>query len=79
MEIFLSKPDQTVRAVIQENGTTQNGEALEICRYRMNKDRSDLEFSVANESASADDVAKLAIEKFLFDPFPEKYLRPEKV
>jgi len=82
IEIFLSPDDQTVRSVIQSNDTlVQNGNGQEVCRYRLNEDRSGLEFCMDNGSgemiaASADEVSERALERFLLDPFPAGYIRP---
>ena len=64
IEIFLSEPDQTIQSVIDD------GEPQEIARYRLTENRSGLEFSIENIVVSADDIAKRALETFLFERFP---------
>lgn len=74
IEIFLSTSDQTVKMAsggITVNSSTEEGAPRNIACYRLNKDRSGLEFcTAANSLASAEDVAKEVLESFLFDPFP---------
>lgn len=78
IEIFLSESDQSIKlapGIMDISGSNEDGTIREICRYRLKKDRSDLEFWMEGKDgefavASADDVAKQALEKFLFDPFP---------
>jgi hypothetical protein len=74
VEIFLSQSDQTIRIAggsIDLAGSSDDGKDREICRYRLRESGSGLEFFRNGEGAmSADDVARAALETFLFDPFP---------
>jgi hypothetical protein len=83
IEIFLPENDQTVQSapgVTELNGPIEDGTIQEICRYRLNKDRSGLEFFIQNdrgetEVLSADEVARRVLEPFLFVPFPTTIVR----
>jgi hypothetical protein len=87
IEVFLSEEDHSIRSAAggtNLNGIAEDGTVLEVSRYRLTGDRSGLEFWMAGDNgvfavASADDVAKKALEEFLFNPFPVAYIRPEKV
>ena len=78
IEIFLSDTDQSIKSAsggTDLTGSREDGTILDISRYRLKQDRSGLEFYIEGDGGkcvvlSADDVAKRALEKFLFDPFP---------
>jgi hypothetical protein len=78
IEIFLSPEDRTIRSAVQENGG-HSAEEVVVCHYRLNSDMPKLEFFVGKEIGdprvvSADQVAQLALEQFLFTPFPKNYV-----
>jgi len=73
IEIFIDV-DEPVLKVYSPAGT----ESLEICRYRVNADRSGLELYVkkpdqTTSMISPEEACKLALHDFLFKPFPSPF------
>ena len=82
LEIFLSPLDKQIKnapGTLALDSTHDYPEETTICGYRLKVDRSGLEFcSLTGETLTADDVSKLALRRFLLDPFPAAYVRPQK-
>jgi hypothetical protein len=65
IEIFLSESDGKVKSAVGATCADR-----EICGYRVNGNRTGLEFFEGDNILSADDVAQRALEDFLFVPPP---------
>jgi hypothetical protein len=69
MEVFLDMPHHLVKSA------TLDSEEKTVCGYRLDATRQGLEFFSVQETQepfplSAEIVSKLALEEFLFTPFP---------
>jgi len=72
IEVFMSEFDQKIKLAQGTTGFSGEAESpgdREVCGYRLREDGTGLEFC-GSSGLSSDEVARLALEEFLFTPSP---------